>query len=177
MDRGSGVLTPAPSRHALRGEVAQGDGGEDVRAGPKGLRAWRGPEPGGGAGGTQAVQARVIDRSLSDKTGRAVNVYLDSSVLLRVIMGLPNRLKEWKTIREAVASALVEVECLRTLDRLRLREQLEHDDFARRREAVFRFLEEVEIVEPTRTVLTRAALPTVPLGTLDAIHLATALLW
>ena len=36
----------------------------------------------------------------------------------------------------------------------------------------------MEIVEPTRPVLTRASqpLPT-PLGTLDAIHLATALLW
>ena len=107
-----------------------------------------------------------------------MTAYLDSSVLLRVIMGQPHCLKEWKTIREGVASALVEVECLRTLDRLRLREEVKHEDFARRREAVFRLLEEVEVVEPTRSVLTRAALPLpVPLGTLDAIHLATALLW
>src|SRR5687767_13019383 len=51
-------------------------------------------------------------------------------------------------------------------------------DIARRRETVFRLLETVEIVEPTRPVLRRAAqpLPTA-LGTLDAIHLATALLW
>jgi len=43
---------------------------------------------------------------------------------------------------------------------------------------VFRLVEEMEIVEPTRPVLARASqpLPT-PLGTLDAIHLATALLW
>ncbi len=47
-----------------------------------------------------------------------------------------------------------------------------------RREAVFHFLEAMEVIDPTRPVLTRAAqpLPTL-LGTLDAIHLATALLW
>lgn len=39
-------------------------------------------------------------------------------------------------------------------------------------------MEEIEIVEATRPVLSRASqpLPT-PLGTLDAIHLATAMLW
>lgn len=36
----------------------------------------------------------------------------------------------------------------------------------------------LEIVEPTRPVLTRAAQPLpISLGTLDAIHLVTALLW
>ena len=47
--------------------------------------------------------------------------YLDASVLLRVVLGQPNKLKEWSQIEAAVASALVEVECLRMLDRLRLR--------------------------------------------------------
>jgi len=51
-------------------------------------------------------------------------------------------------------------------------------DLAVRREAVYRLLEAIDVVEPSRAVLTRAAqpLPT-ELGTLDAIHLATALLW
>ena len=49
-------------------------------------------------------------------------VYLDSSVLLRVILGQRNALKEWRSIEQGVASALVEVECLRTLDRVRLAE-------------------------------------------------------
>jgi predicted nucleic acid-binding protein len=72
----------------------------------------------------------------------------------------------------------VEVECLWTLDRLRLAEGLSDEEIAVRREAVFRLVETMEIVELTRPVLTRAAqpLPTA-LGTLDAIHLATALLW
>lgn len=104
--------------------------------------------------------------------------YLDSSVLLRIILRQPNALKQWPTIEQGVGSALVEVECLRTLDRLRLAEGLADDEIAIRREAVFRLIEAMEIVDLTRPVLARAAqpLPTT-LGTLDAIHLATALLW
>ena len=90
----------------------------------------------------------------------------------------PGSLKEWRGIQTGVASALVETECLRTLDRLRLRANLSDRDLSRRRAAVFRLLESMELVEVTAPVLARAAqpLPT-ELGTLDAIHLATALLW
>ena len=104
--------------------------------------------------------------------------YLDSSVLLRVVLGQKDRLEEWAAIETGVASALVEVECLRTLDRLRLTEGVDETDIAVRREAIYRLLETLEVVEPTRLVLHRAAqpLPT-SLGTLDAIHLATAALW
>ena len=43
---------------------------------------------------------------------------------------------------------------------------------------VFELLRRFEIVEVERPVLTRAALPLpIALGTLDAIHLATAALW
>jgi predicted nucleic acid-binding protein len=107
-----------------------------------------------------------------------VIAYVDASVLLRVILGQRDRLEEWRSIETGVASALAEIECLRTLDRLRLRTQLSDSDFAARREAVFRLTEEMEIVELASGVLSRASqpLPT-PLGTLDAIHLATALLW
>jgi predicted nucleic acid-binding protein len=104
--------------------------------------------------------------------------YLDSSVLLRVVLGQRDRLKEWKQVRQGVASAIVEVECLRTLDRLRLRAGLTDRDLAARREAVFRLLEEISVVEPGRSILSRASQPyPTPLGTLDAIHLATALAW
>ena len=104
--------------------------------------------------------------------------YLDSSVLLRVVLGQKDALAEWRTVEQGVASGLVEVECLRTLDRLRLVEGLQDDEIAPRREAVYRLLEAMEVVEVTRPVLSRASqpLPTA-LGTLDAIHLATALLW
>lgn len=99
-------------------------------------------------------------------------------MLLRLVLGQPDALPEWRAIDRGVASALVEVECLRTLDRLRLAEGLKDDEIALRREAVYRLLESIEVVELTRPVLSRATqpLPTA-LGTLDAIHLATALLW
>lgn len=104
--------------------------------------------------------------------------YLDASVLLRQVLGQPNKLEEWPKIETAVASALVEVECLRTLDRLRLRVGLSDRDLADRRAAVHRLMDEIDLVEPVGAVLKRAAqpLPTA-LGTLDAIHLSTALLW
>ncbi len=104
--------------------------------------------------------------------------YLDSSVLLRIILGQRNAVKEWRAIERGVASALVEVECLRTLDRLRVSERLSDEAIALRREAVFRLLESMEIIDLTRPILTRAAQPfPTALGTLDAIHLATALVW
>lgn len=104
--------------------------------------------------------------------------YLDSSVLLRKVLRQPGSLREWATIDTGVVSALAETECLRTLDRLRVRAGLSDTELARRRDAVFRILESLEVVEVTATVLARAAqpLPT-ELGTLDAIHLATAVLW
>jgi hypothetical protein len=47
-----------------------------------------------------------------------------------------------------------------------------------RRTAVYRLLEGAEVVDIARPVLRRAAEPfPAPLGTLDAIHLSTALAW
>lgn len=104
--------------------------------------------------------------------------YVDCSIVLRVVLGQEGKLREWNEIDLGVSSALVEVECLRTLDRFRLANGLSDREVASRRAAIFRILEEIEIVELTRTVLSHAAHPTpVALGTLDAIHLATAMLW
>jgi len=107
-----------------------------------------------------------------------VIAYVDSSVLLRLVLGQTGVLAEWREVESGVASALVEVETLRTLDRVRLRERLTDREIARRREALFRLLDSIELVEITRPVLSRAAQPMpTELGTLNAIHLATALLW
>jgi predicted nucleic acid-binding protein len=104
--------------------------------------------------------------------------YLDASVVLRLVLGEDGRLAEWKRVDAAVASALTEVECLRTLDRLTRAGVLSDDDLAERRTAVYRLLEAVDVVDVTRPILRRAseAFPA-PLGTLDAIHLATAVSW
>lgn len=104
--------------------------------------------------------------------------YVDSSVLLRVILGQPGSLREWPDIQRGVASAIIEVECLRTIDRLRIRGLLDVREAAERSEALYRVLDELELVTLTPTVLRRAAQPmAVPLGSLDAIHLASAELW
>ncbi len=104
--------------------------------------------------------------------------YLDASVALRLVLGEPNRLAEWQRIESAVASALTEVECLRTLDRLSRLGSLSGDEVAARRTAVYRLLEAVEVVDVGRPVLRRASEPfPTPLGTLDAIHLSTAIAW
>ena len=83
-----------------------------------------------------------------------------------------------QTATQGIASALAEVECLRTLDRLRLVQGSPEAEIALRREAVYNVLDTLDVVEPTRPILSRAAQPLpVTLGTLDAIHLATALAW
>ncbi len=107
-----------------------------------------------------------------------MNAYVDTSVLLRLVLGQPGVLREWREITRAMTSALTEVESVRTLDRLTLTGALRAGDAPARRAAVYDLLEGVEIVDISRPVLARASqpLPTA-LGTLDAIHLSTALLW
>lgn len=104
--------------------------------------------------------------------------YIDSSVLLRVALGQPNALPEWNRIERGASSALIATESLRTLDRLRLRAGLQDIEVARRRSTILALIDSLELIEVDSTVLDRAAqpLPT-ELGTLDAIHLASALLW
>jgi predicted nucleic acid-binding protein len=104
--------------------------------------------------------------------------YVDASVLLRVALAQPNVLPEWPRIQLGVASALVMTESLRTLDRLRLRENLSDAEVAERRGILLALAGSLELVEVDPMVLERAAQPMpTELGTLDAIHLATALLW
>jgi predicted nucleic acid-binding protein len=104
--------------------------------------------------------------------------YVDSSVVLRLVLGQPSALAEWSLVDDGVTSALTQVECLRTLDRLRIVERISDEELAIRREAVFGLLATLSVVDVAGAILDRAAqpLPTA-LGTLDAIHLATAQLW
>jgi predicted nucleic acid-binding protein len=104
--------------------------------------------------------------------------YVDASVLLRVALGQPNALPEWRHIHRGVSSALVTTESLRTLDRLRLRSGLSDIEIARRRSTILALIDSLELIEIDSLVLDRAAQPTpTELGTLDAIHLASSLLW
>ncbi len=104
--------------------------------------------------------------------------YVDASVLLRLALGQSDSLAEWSEIDRGVSSALATTECLRTLDRLRLRMKLADAEVAERRGKLLELIASLEMVDIDSTVLDRAAQPMpTELGTLDAIHLATALLW
>jgi predicted nucleic acid-binding protein len=106
-----------------------------------------------------------------------LNVYVDSSVLLRVVLGERQRLRAWGRISNAVSSELIRLECLRTIDRARLRLGLADEVVAERRGSVLEAIEGFSLVPIVPRVLERAAEPfPTMLGSLDAIHLASALL-
>lgn len=104
-----------------------------------------------------------------------MNVYVDTSVVLRVILGERGRLRGWARIRHPVSSELARVECFRTLDRARLARLLGDEEVAKRRAFGEQVLASFTKIALSRRVLRAAAepLPTT-LGTLDAIHLASA---
>jgi uncharacterized protein len=104
-----------------------------------------------------------------------MRVYIDSSVLLRIVLHEPGRLRVWSKIEAAVSSELIRVECLRTLDRARLVGKLDDEEIADRRSAIDEMLLSFDKVAIDRRILRAASepLPTT-LGTLDAIHLASA---
>jgi len=107
-----------------------------------------------------------------------MNVYLDSSVVLRRLLCEPGALSGWAGWRLAVSSELMWVEVHRVLHRLRLTGMLIHSEVARLQVLFHEMTAAVVKVPPASAVLQRASapLPTV-IGALDAIHLATALLW
>ena len=103
-------------------------------------------------------------------------VYVDTSVVLRVLFKEPNPVNLWGKWEKAYSSELCRVEALRTVDRLRLTGDLSDGEVAD-------LIRDIRIVHETLTVyslsssiLQRAGetFPTV-VGTLDAIHLATVL--
>src|SRR5262249_49528905 len=108
----------------------------------------------------------------------SVSIYIDTSALLRIVLREPGALDDLWSADALVSSELIAVESLRTLDRLRVQGVLTFVEAADRRSLVSRWLEGIDLVLLRESVLNRAAepLPT-PLGTLDALHLATALVW
>jgi predicted nucleic acid-binding protein len=84
-------------------------------------------------------------------------------------------LRSWEGL---VSSELLAVEALRTIDWLRLQGALSAEEAVSRRETATEWLEAVDLVLLQRSVSARASEPfATPLGTLDALHLATALVW
>lgn len=107
-----------------------------------------------------------------------MHCYLDSSVLIRQIFQEPHPLKEWKKIKFPFSSQLISLESFRTLDRWRLQQHPSSEEIAIRSSVLHHLIQHVGLLPITPTVLSRASQPlAIPLGSLDSIHLATALLW
>jgi predicted nucleic acid-binding protein len=107
-----------------------------------------------------------------------VIAYLDTSALLRLVLREPGALDELRSCEALVSSELLAVESLRTIDRLRLQGVLSPEEAAIRRNIVTDWLEAVDLVLLQRPILARASEPfPIALGTLDGLHLATALVW
>jgi uncharacterized protein len=105
-----------------------------------------------------------------------VTALVDSSVLLRKLFGESETLAEWSAIESAYASRLVPVEVGRVIDRCRLMNRIDDDDVVALHREFRRLVRSMDVLALSEDILRRAAeaMPTV-LGTLDAIHLATAL--
>ncbi len=104
--------------------------------------------------------------------------YVDTSALLRIVLREPGALEELRSFDALVSSELVAVESARTIDRLRLQGSLTTHEAAVRLRTISEWLEAIDLVLLRPAVLSRASEPMpMPLGTLDAVHLATALIW
>jgi predicted nucleic acid-binding protein len=107
-----------------------------------------------------------------------VTAYVDTSALLRLVFREADSLDDLRTYDRLVSSELTGVESRRTIDRLRLQGLITADQAAVRLRVVTDWLEAIDLVALRPAILDRAGEPLpVPLGTLDAIHLATALIW
>ena len=107
-----------------------------------------------------------------------MTAYIDTSALLRIVLREAGALDELRSYDGLVSSELIVVESMRTIDRLRLQGSLTAEEAAGRLRIVNDWLEAIDLVLIRPPVLSRASEPMpMPLGTLDAMHLATALIW
>lgn len=105
-----------------------------------------------------------------------MRVYVDTSVVVRVIFGEPNAWPGWGDWSEACSSRLWHTEALRVLERARLETRYEPHNLLHLRKSIDLVHQHFRIFALTEAILNRAGEPfSSSLGTLDAIHLATAL--
>lgn len=105
-----------------------------------------------------------------------MKVYLDTSVVLRVIFHQAGALTTWGQWTTACSSILWHTEALRAVDRARLGGSISDAQVSQLRTDIEVIHDHFTLVPLTERILARAgeSFPTV-IGTLDAIHLATAL--
>lgn len=100
---------------------------------------------------------------------------MDSSVVLSALLRESEISEMIEAGEVAFTSELTELECRRTLDRIRILEELKDDEIAERLEEVSIFLQSVSVIQLTSSILKRAKAPyPTVVRSLDAIHLASA---
>ena len=105
-----------------------------------------------------------------------MNVYLDSSVVLRRLQREPAPLARWGQWERAYSSVLMRVEVLRTVDRNRLRGAISDREASELISIAHAFFDAIQFIALSDGILNRASQSFfTALGTLDALHLATAL--
>lgn len=104
--------------------------------------------------------------------------YIDTSVVLRIVLDQPHPLREWAYLEHGISNDLLRVECFRTLDRLWRTSAVSDEDLDKKRSEVESILRHIAIVPLDDRVLKIATqpFPTV-IATLDALHLATAIVY
>jgi len=105
-------------------------------------------------------------------------VYLDASVVLRRMLRQQGAMEGWSDWELAVTSEIMQLEVLRTLDRLRLGGKASEKERADCQAELRVYASRCQVIPIHSGILRRAAGPfPAPLGALDAIHLASALIW
>jgi len=102
--------------------------------------------------------------------------FIDTSVVLRKLFGEQGSLADWSQVTEAYASRMLLIELGRVVDRRRLAGDIDDEQVEHLHREARRLLRSVDVLALSEPILVRAAgpMPTM-LGSLDAVHLATAL--
>jgi hypothetical protein len=105
-----------------------------------------------------------------------VNVYLDSSVVLRSLLDQPRKLSSWGLWESAYSSELLGVECRRVIDRLRLEGIFDDEALVQTIEQLAKIEKTITRIRLTKSIIQAASrtMPTI-VKTLDAFHLVSAM--
>ena len=107
-----------------------------------------------------------------------MKAYLDSSVVLRRVFEEPGAIRTWSQWEQVMASELLQVEGFRAIDRMRVVNELQDAKVADLMDSFRQHLNGIYAIAIDAAVLRRAAAPFSSIvTTLDAIHIATAILW
>jgi len=103
-------------------------------------------------------------------------VYLDTSVVLRPLLDQPKKLSNWAEWEAAYSSELMNLECRRVIDRLRLEAIFDDKEVAEAIQQLTQIEKTIKRIRVTRSIV-HAASQTMPtmVKTLDALHLTSAI--